>query len=225
MKVTKWGSMSQSDYAKHGKWIHTQYGRFYIEAPEFKPEAIAHALGMLVRYNGHVSKFYSVAEHCLLVCGLMHELKLGDPFEGLLHDAAEAYLRDISAPWKQLVPDSVALETRVERQLRAHFGLPEEKTSGCNKADKLALFIESYYLMPEQGADFTDILGVRSEALQLIHNKWKVHGFDPPLAKHLWMKGFQHYGPKIEVVQGDVEMQVNRAKDGDGAQGSPLVIG
>lgn len=207
-------------YTHHGKWIHTQYGRFYIDAPEFVPEAIGHSLAMLVRYNGHTSKFYSVAEHSLLVAGLMHELGLGDPFEGLMHDAAEAYFRDIAAPWKQLVPDSVALEDRLDGQIREHFKLPAEKTQGCNRADKLALFIEAYYLMPDHGSDYTDILGVRPEALRLVNDKWKVHGFDPVLAKRLWLKGFEHYGPKIEIAQtASVEAEVQRVTSGDEAVG------
>jgi hypothetical protein len=188
-------------YAKHGKWIHTQVGRFYFDEPEFKPEAIAHALAMLVRYNGHVSTFYSVAEHSMLVAGLMQELNLGDPFEGLMHDAAEAYFRDISAPWKQLVPDSVAIEDHLDRLIREKFNLPVEKTDGCDYADKLALFIESYYLMPDRGSDFADIRGVRPRALELVNEHWKVHGFDPKLGKLLWIKGYEHFGPKIQIAE------------------------
>lgn len=222
-----------ADHYKHQPWIHTQFGPFHFEHPEFKPEAIAHALGMLVRYNGHVSRFYSVAEHSLLVAGLMAELKLGDPFEGLMHDAAEAYLRDIPAPWKQFLPDSIAVEDRLDKQIRETFKLPAEKSAGCNKADKLALFIEAYYLMPNQGSDYTDILGVRPEALALVKDHWKVHSFEPTLATHLWMKGFKHYGPKIEVVEGDAgmqasqavaEMQAARAEAGKVVEGSSLVI-
>jgi uncharacterized protein len=214
----------KKDWKQMGAWIHTQYGEFHIDNPTFNPEAIAHALAMLCRYNGHTRVFYSVAEHSLLVAGLMAELKLGDPFEGLMHDAAEAYLSDIPSPWKQLVPDAVALEDRVERQLRQHFNLPASKTDGCNKADKLALFIESYYLIPSKGADYSDVLGVRPEAMALVNDHWKVHGFDPNLGKHLWMKGFKHYGPKIEVVEGDVEMQATRAESGKVVEGSSLVI-
>lgn len=221
---------TKAAYAAHGKWIHTQYGRFYIDAPEFNPEAIAHALGQLARYNGHCSTLYTVGEHSLLVAGLMSELKLGDPFEGLLHDAAEAYLRDISTPWKQLLPDSVAVEDGLEARIREHFKLPPEKTAGCDKADKLALFIEAYFLIPDKGADFTDVLGVRPEAMELVKQKWRVHGlaggFTPDLVKHLWLKAFKHYGPKVEVVEGlgGVVAEAARAESGKLTQGSSLVI-
>lgn len=68
-----------------------------IHAPD-----IAHHLGMLCRYGGGVSRFYSVAEHSVLVADLLEWQ--GQPSEvvlaGLLHDAAEAYVGDMIAPLK-----------------------------------------------------------------------------------------------------------------------------
>lgn len=57
-------------------------------------ETIAHALAYINRYTGHVGQ-YSVAQHCVLIAmQLPQELKLA----GLLHDAPEAYIGDVSAP-------------------------------------------------------------------------------------------------------------------------------
>lgn len=54
-----------------GDWMQTYTGRrFYPLDPrpdEIDPEDIAHALSLLCRYGGHVDRFYSVAEHCVLM--------------------------------------------------------------------------------------------------------------------------------------------------------------
>ena len=63
-------------------------------------EDIAHGLSMQCRYNGHVPRFYSVAQHSLAVAELVP-----DP-NALLHDAAEAYLGDVIRPVKRALLSS-----------------------------------------------------------------------------------------------------------------------
>ena len=64
-------------------------------------EDIAHSLAYQCRYTGHVCRFYSIAQHCVLMAG-DSDLP-GDPLLKLLHDAAETYIGDIARPWKQLL--------------------------------------------------------------------------------------------------------------------------
>lgn len=63
---------------------------------------IAHALSLICRYNGHVDHHYSVAQHSLEVVRFLQDK--GAPtsvqLEGLLHDAAEAYMGDLASPLK-----------------------------------------------------------------------------------------------------------------------------
>jgi hypothetical protein len=151
-------------------------------------------------------------------------LHLGDPFEGLMHDASEAYVGDVPSPFKARWTSHLEDEHIVDARLREQFKLPAEKSEGCHMADRLALFIEAKYLIWSEGADFVDTLRVRPRAMELVNQHWKVHGFDPKLASHLFLKAYKHYGPKIEVVTGDVEMQAARAQDGKVVEGSSLVI-
>jgi uncharacterized protein len=167
--------LSASDGYIGNVYIHTQAGRFYANRPTWDVNAIAHALGQTARYRGNTDEFYSVAEHSVLVSLLMQEVTGGDPREGLFHDATESVLPDVSAPFKQLFPDLRRVDNELDRSLRDHFGLPQEKTQACKHADWLALFIESAQILPERGADFEDPYNFRTEALRLREQKgWKI---------------------------------------------------
>lgn len=58
---------------------------------------IAHALSNECRYAGHCSKFYSVAEHSVIISKLCSE---ENALTGLLHDGSEAYVKDLPRPIK-----------------------------------------------------------------------------------------------------------------------------
>lgn len=157
---------SASEITRDG-YIHTQAGRFFLERPEWNKDAMAHAMAQTARFRGNADTFYSVAEHSVLVSKLMEDLQLGDPREGLWHDAAESVLPDVSSPWKKHFPDLRAVEKKMERSIRQAFGLILSKSQGCTEADWLALFIEASQILPERGADFDDPYGLRPMALQL----------------------------------------------------------
>lgn len=121
--------------------------RFYPSRPEFDIDVIAGALSKQCRFGGHIIRHYSVAEHSVLVATLMRRLHLGNPFEGLMHDAQEAYLPDMPTPWKVQLPDYTKLERSIEIPLRTWAGLPITLSDGCKKADHLALYIEAIQLV------------------------------------------------------------------------------
>lgn len=165
--------------------------RFYIKNPVFRTEDIAHQLGMVCRYNGAIRHFYSVAEHSVLVSLLMEELKLGDPMEGLMHDAHEAYMCDMVSPWKALVPDYKKLESEVEHEVREVFHLPSVTTHGCHVADSLALFIEGWYLKADRGADLTCKIDVRAQAMRLVDAGWRTMSLSHEEATAAWLKRYE----------------------------------
>lgn len=106
-----------------GDWMQTYTGRrFYPTAPaadDVDIIDIAHALGMLCRYAGHVDRFYSVAEHCVL---MSRAVPRALALEALLHDATEAYTVDVPRPLKVQLPDYQAAEARVAIAIAEHFG-------------------------------------------------------------------------------------------------------
>ncbi len=97
--------MPNATAAEHA-WIQTASGRAWnLTAPT--PDAvhwpdIAESLAKICRFNGHSTVFYSVAQHCCLVSDLLppeHRL------HGLLHDAHEAVVGDMTAPVKAVLKD------------------------------------------------------------------------------------------------------------------------
>jgi uncharacterized protein len=83
-------------------WIQTVSGRkfdFLIpDVDSVYPFDVAWALSGINRFTGHTMPYYSVAQHCVRVSYMVQkEFAL----QGLLHDAAEAYIGDISTPLKQ----------------------------------------------------------------------------------------------------------------------------
>lgn len=136
---------------------------------------IAAALSKLCRYNGHCSEFYSVAQHSVLVSEII------DPryaLWGLLHDASEAYLGDVSYPLKQLLPDYRLIEARVEACIIETFKLGLEPPD-VKRADLVALCTEKRDLMPK-GPDWKMLDGV-------IPHYNKIHPQDPRTANLSFM--------------------------------------
>ena len=101
------------------------------------PDDICHALAMLCRYTGHTRTFYSVAEHSVRVRKLLH--KRGLPrwvqLQGLLHDASEAYLGDVSTPLKYQLPRYQEMERELMARIMERFGLPVEIHPAVKEAD------------------------------------------------------------------------------------------
>lgn len=100
---------------------------------------IAHALAMTCRFNGHTSRFYSVAEHSVLVAqaALVAGASPDVQMMALLHDATEAYLGDIVRPAKPLLgEDWHEAEVRLSETLIARFNLHGAR-DGCGLVDVL----------------------------------------------------------------------------------------
>jgi uncharacterized protein len=92
---------------RESAWVQLFSGKpFWPLGPrtsEIEITDIAHSLSMLCRFNGHCIKFYSVAEHCVLLARHLRMLGYGARVAlwGLLHDAPEAYVGDLVRPLKQ----------------------------------------------------------------------------------------------------------------------------
>lgn len=136
-------------------WIQTFTGRAIdvetMTADDVSIDDIAHALSMQCRFGGHCEHFYSVAQHSVHVAQVVEDW-LGQPglvIEALLHDAAEAYLLDLPRPIKHTpaLSEYRALDKRIDRIVRARFGLPEQMSDAVKRADEIMLATEAKQLM------------------------------------------------------------------------------
>jgi hypothetical protein len=131
----------QRDPAKRiGSWMQLASGRKFWpvdpRADEVFIEDIAAALSKMCRYGGHCKRFYSVAEHCVLMAhAAPEELAL----HCLLHDAQEAYLSDVIRPIKSQLHGYGAMETAVESVIAQRFNLPHPMPAGVKWFDNAIL--------------------------------------------------------------------------------------
>lgn len=142
-------------------WIMTQSGRmFFFENPHPRSiviEDIAHALSQICRFTGHVRCHYSVAEHSLRVSWLA-EKKYGRQFakEGLLHDAAEAYVSDLNGPLKRLIGEGYKKwEEIAEAAVGKVFGFQTPKSKEVKDCDGVVYLTEKRDLFPPYNLPFT----------------------------------------------------------------------
>lgn len=110
-----------------GDWIETHKG-IRINPLDPKPELfdiedIAHSLSMQCRFNGHCSRFYSVAEHSVATAQCLKSWGRDGIFAlwGLLHDGSEAYMGDLPRPLKRQLAAYLEHEAVLQAMIFAKF--------------------------------------------------------------------------------------------------------
>lgn len=135
--------------------IRTYSGLFFdpfdISSENVRIEDIAHALSMMVRANGHLNRFFSIAQHCINCSkeaqhrGLCSKAQLAC----LLHDASECYLADIPRPVKHRLYGYAEAEERVTKSVFTAFGIADiepEVLKAVSEIDDAMLYYEFNFL-------------------------------------------------------------------------------
>lgn len=179
---------------RKGDWMLTITGRAYWpldpRQEDVDIEDIAHALSMICRYTGHVVRFYSVAEHSLYVSYMVPEhLAL----EGLLHDAAEAYITDLNRPVKVHCPDYKIIERLNDVTIRARFNLPLEESPEVKQADMDLLISEKSQVCPESNDSYRWRWGGVDRGIRM-------YALTPDQAKYNFLRRFRQLYKEVRPL-------------------------
>lgn len=107
---------------------------------------IATGLANKGHFSGFSPKYFSIAEHSIMVCdeySLWHD-SAPDSYKllALLHDASEAYIGDMVKPLKIHMPEFVAVENRIMEVIAERFGLELSRKHLIKPTDLLVQDIE-----------------------------------------------------------------------------------
>jgi len=114
---------------------------FHLMDKEVLLREIADGLSQELRFGGHTRPQYTVAQHCVFCCRLFPK---GNDRGKLLHDASEAYLRDLPKPLKELLPDYQAIEERFQTAIQDALNVHSDYE--VKEADEMAFQLEADFL-------------------------------------------------------------------------------
>lgn len=114
---------------------------------------IAHSLSNICRFNGHCSRFYSVAQHSVYVA---QRLPMRLRFPGLMHDATEAYCSDVIRPIKRMIKGYEEIENRVWMAICERFGLSTELDPLIKEVDCRVLLTEKRDILVRHDWQWTE---------------------------------------------------------------------
>lgn len=172
-----------------GGWMQTRSGRAYHFANPQQSEIvlgdIAHALSNACRFGGHPARFYSVAEHSVLVSLVVEKTHPEHAFAALMHDATEAYVCDIPRPLKHLLGVVYGnLEAKAWNAICLKFGICPTLAPCVKEADNTVLLAERDALLEPPPIPWAWAAGLKPAEVTI--NCWT-----PRIARNVFIDRFR----------------------------------
>ena len=179
-----------------GEWMQVASGRkFFPQDPrpeEIKINDIANGLALTCRYGGqgNVDKFYSVAEHSLLMARYTLQNRSGNSYNMLslalavlMHDAAEAYAGDLIRSIKSAVRDAYApLEDNIQEVILKKYGLLQFSLNWAQTIKE----IDNRIVVNEKAVLFNSPQDWAADTLVALP-RVEIKCYDPPTAKKMFL--------------------------------------
>jgi hypothetical protein len=167
-------------------------GPFDYTKPQIRVDDVAHGLSNVCRFAGHTSRFYSVAEHSVLVASIVEQSAPEHALAALWHDAHEAYMGDLPTPLKALVGSAyLDIADGIDEAVCAALQLDGSRPLRhpvIKVADELAMVYEASVLKPGPGWEF---------ARRMDHTEaWKageILALPPTHARDLFLSAHDHF--------------------------------
>jgi len=156
---------------------------------------IAYALSRTSRFCGHArveggAGLYTVAQHSTFVADFCN---LEDKLWGLLHDASEAYINDVTNPVKHsgCMDAYLDIEENLMNVICDKFGLPHEMPDSVREADLRMLVTEERQFMVPHDPWYPGVVPYGGEEYPV-----KIHVLTPRQAERKFKRYF-HYLTKV----------------------------
>lgn len=168
---------------RKGDWMQTFTGRrFYPADPRAEDVHlidIAQGLSNCCRYAGQCNRFYSVAEHSILVSRVVPEEYA---LQGLMHDAPEAFLGDVTRPLKRSLAAYSVFEDLLWAIIAKKFKLPFDLHASVKEADNSVLLAERAVLFERDAGNWS----IKAPAVKV-----RVRCLTPPAARTAFLERYQ----------------------------------
>lgn len=137
---------------------------------QVKISDIAAGLARECRFAGQIYGYYPVAAHCV-IGSMIAPLPYAYAF--LMHDAAEAVIKDIPTPLKRLLPDYRRIEALHEAEIAKRWDVPTKYKPRIKLIDHLMLDAERGMIRGEVFKSFFDNYPHEIEAAQRLIERFK----------------------------------------------------
>ena len=145
---------------------------------------IAHSLSLQCRWKGHCTRYFSVAEHSVLMSEVVSKEAA---LYALLHDLSESFIGDCPRPFKPLFPNFKELEQQIRRTFDLKYGLEipnKEIIEEIKCADLRMLATERYQNLRYTGIEWEILKDIKPYLICLGY-------WSPDLAEYRFLARFK----------------------------------